>query len=82
MHIGQVLHVGKESQWAFKVKEKEKSNDWLEPAVLNFCCRVRAFELPSHWGSKSETLKTQSWEGMHEICLAQMQRSESAVGLT
>lgn len=30
MHVGQVLHVGKESQWAFEVKEKEKGNDWAE----------------------------------------------------
>lgn len=65
MHIGQVLHVGKEIQWAFKVKEKtRKVRAGLEVPVLNFYCRVWAFELPGRWGSKPETLKVQLWEGM------------------
>lgn len=36
----------------------------LEPPVLNFYCRMWAVQLPSCWGSKPETLKAQSWEGM------------------
>lgn len=65
MHVGQVLRVGKEVQWAFKAKGKtRKAMAGLEAPVLHFYCRVWAFELPGRWGSKPETLKAQLWEGM------------------
>lgn len=45
-------------------KKTRKAMAGLEASVLNFYCRVVGFMLPSPWGSKSETLKVQLWEGM------------------
>lgn len=58
MQVGQVLHVGKEIQWAFKVKEKNRKARWLGWRHLSFTftatcgpsnCPVHGEERPKPW---------------------------------